>query len=91
MIFIPQRNNYRLNSFVISETTSKPSTNFVKFRRFYDGNAPEIALGPVHSEGVDALGAHLLASRRAQDSIAAHGQESGDAAEDDTDAKQDAG
>ncbi len=47
-------------------------------------------LGRVQSDGVDGLGANLLASQRVPDSIAAHGEEGGDAAEEDADAKQDA-
>jgi hypothetical protein len=50
----------------------------------------ESPLGRVQSDGVDALGANLLASQRIPDSIAAHGEECDDAAEEDADAKQDA-
>ncbi len=31
-----------LNSFVINKSSSKPSTNFVKFRLFYDSNWPQM-------------------------------------------------
>ena len=44
------------------------------------------SLGLVLSNGLDALGAHLLASRQSLDLVAAHSEEGDDAAEENANA-----